>query len=52
MLQKDVLSLLSWKIVTLENCFHALCDFLERSLRFWIIQEELIRVCLQFSTSQ
>ena len=39
MLQKDVLSLLSWKIVTLENCFHALCDFLERSLRFWIIQD-------------
>ena len=34
------------------NCFHALRDFLERSLRFWIIHEQLIRACLHFGMSQ
>ena len=28
-----------FKVTQRHNCFHALRDFLERSLRFWIIHE-------------
>ena len=34
------------------NCFHALRDFLKRSLCLWIIHGQLIRACLLFSRSQ
>ena len=46
MLHKDVCVLLK------KNCFHALRDFLERSLRFWSIHKQLIRASLHFSMSQ